>query len=56
MSAGTQFRETKKAIAFRVLMTKLNATWEDLPAGSFAEAGTPPMVAKHIRSEAEASG
>lgn len=40
MSAGTEFRETKKAIAFRALMTKLNAKWRDLPPASFAEVGT----------------
>jgi hypothetical protein len=40
MSAGTEFRETKKSAAFRALMQKMNAQWEDLPAGSFSEAGT----------------
>lgn len=40
MSAGTEFRETRKSIAFRELMEKLNAQWDDLPAGSFAEVGT----------------
>lgn len=40
MSAGTEFRETRKSIAFRDLMTKMNAAWLDLPAGSFAEVGT----------------
>lgn len=40
MSAGTEFRETKKSIAFRALMEKLNASWSDLPAGSFASVGT----------------
>lgn len=40
MSAGTEFRETKKAIAFRTLMEKQGARWEDLPAGSFSEVGT----------------
>ncbi len=40
MSAGTEFRVTKKAIAFREHMKKLNATWVDLPPGSFSEAGT----------------
>lgn len=40
MSAGTQFRESRKALAFRALMEKLGATWRDLPAGSFAETGT----------------
>lgn len=40
MSAGTEFRETKKAVAFRALMEKMRATWTDLPAGSFSEVGT----------------
>lgn len=40
MSAGTEFRETRKAIAFRERMKKLNARWADLPAGSFSEVGT----------------
>ncbi|MDR6954170.1 hypothetical protein J2X65_003538 [Ancylobacter sp. 3268] len=40
MSAGTEFRETRKSIAFRALMEKMKAVWDDLPAGSFAEAGT----------------
>ncbi|GLK69201.1 DUF4942 domain-containing protein [Hansschlegelia plantiphila] len=40
MSAGTEFRETRKSVAFRAHMAQLNATYRDLPAGSFAEAGT----------------
>ncbi len=40
MSAGTEFRETKKAIAFRDLMKKMHARWSDLPAGSFSSVGT----------------
>jgi len=40
MSAGTEFRETRKSIAFRELMEKMKAQWLDLPAGSFAEVGT----------------
>lgn len=40
MSAGTEFRETKKSTAFRALMQKMNAKWRDLPAGSFVESGT----------------
>lgn len=40
MSAGTEFRETKKAIAFRKLMEDMGADWSDLPPGSFAEVGT----------------
>lgn len=40
MSAGTEFRETRKSQAFRALMEKMNARWDDLPAGSFASVGT----------------
>jgi hypothetical protein len=40
MSAGTEFRETRKAIAFRALVEKLNGSFRDLPHGSFAEVGT----------------
>jgi len=40
MSAGTEFRQTKKSIAFRALMSKWNAEWHDLPMGSFASVGT----------------
>ncbi|TIR63555.1 MAG: hypothetical protein E5X28_01220 [Mesorhizobium sp.] len=40
MSAGTEFRETRKAIAFRVLIEKLNGQFRYLPHGSFAEVGT----------------
>jgi hypothetical protein len=40
MSAGTEFRETRKAIAFRALMDEMRATWRDLPAASFASVGT----------------
>ena len=40
MSAGTEFRETRKSIAFRELMDKMGAKWRDLPAGSFASVGT----------------
>lgn len=40
MSAGTEFRETKKAARFRTHMNRLNARWRDLPAGSFASVGT----------------
>ena len=40
MSAGTEFRETRKSIAFRALMEKMGATWRDLPAGSFSSVGT----------------
>lgn len=40
MSAGTEFRETKKAIAFRKLMEDMGASWEDLPTGSFSSVGT----------------
>lgn len=44
MSAGTEFRETRKAEAFRQFATKHKTTWRDpfsdLPPGSFSEAGT----------------
>ncbi|WP_084302707.1 DUF4942 domain-containing protein [Bradyrhizobium sp. WSM2254] len=40
MSAGTEFRETRKAVAFRALMQKMRARFDDLPAGSFSAAGT----------------
>lgn len=40
MSAGTEFRETRKAIAFRALMEKHNARYFDMPLGSFSEVGT----------------
>lgn len=40
MSAGTEFRETRKSVAFRGLMAGMNASYTDLPPGSFAEAGT----------------
>jgi len=40
MSAGTEFRETRKAQAFRELMRQKRAKWSDLPAGSFSSVGT----------------
>jgi predicted RNA methylase len=40
MSAGTEFREDKKTKAFRELMSKKNARWQDLPSRSFASSGT----------------
>ena len=40
MSAGTEFRETKKAIAFRALVESMGGRFTDMPAGSFAEVGT----------------
>ena len=40
MSAGTEFRSTKKSVAFRELMKKMNARWRDLPEGSFRSVGT----------------
>ena len=40
MSAGTEWRGTKKARAFRDHMANLNAQWRDLPPGSFASVGT----------------
>jgi hypothetical protein len=40
MSAGTEFRETKKAGAFRELMREMGGRFHDLPAGSFSSVGT----------------
>lgn len=40
MSAGTEFRETRKAAAFRKLMADHKGKIEHLPFGSFAEVGT----------------
>lgn len=40
MSAGTEFRETRKSAAFRELMAKMKARFQDLPAGSFSSVGT----------------
>ncbi|NTA27370.1 DUF4942 domain-containing protein [Allorhizobium ampelinum] len=40
MSAGTEFRETRKSVAFRELMEKMGAEWRDLPPGSFSSVGT----------------
>lgn len=40
MSAGTEFRQTRKAVAFRKLMEDLGADWNDLPNNSFSEVGT----------------
>jgi phospholipid N-methyltransferase len=40
MSAGTEFRETRKSIAFRDLMKRLRGRWRDLPDRSFASVGT----------------
>lgn len=40
MSAGTEFRETRKAAAFRNLVADHRGRFEDMPAGSFAEVGT----------------
>jgi predicted RNA methylase len=41
MSAGTEFRETAKAKAFRKLVIdQMRGRFTDLPAGSFAEVGT----------------
>jgi Domain of unknown function (DUF4942)/Methyltransferase small domain len=40
MSAGTEFRETRKAVAFRSMVEKLKGRMDDLPAGSFSEVGT----------------
>lgn len=40
MSAGTEFRETKKAGAFRKLLAERKGWMVDLPPASFAEVGT----------------
>lgn len=40
MSAGTEFRQTRKSIAFRELMESMGADWRDLPPGSFSSVGT----------------
>ena len=40
MSAGTEFRETRKSIAFREMIDGLGGTWRDLRPGSFASVGT----------------
>ena len=40
MSAGTEFRGDKKAVAFRKLVDRVRGQRQDLPAGSFAESGT----------------
>lgn len=40
MSAGIEYRETRKSVAFRELMAAMNAKWEDLPSNSFSEVGT----------------
>ncbi len=40
MSSGTEFRSTRKAVAFRELMEKMGADWRDLPPGSFSSVGT----------------
>jgi hypothetical protein len=33
MSAGTELRETRKAVAFRALRDRMNAQWRALPTG-----------------------
>jgi hypothetical protein len=40
MSASTEFRETKKSVAFRALIEKMHGQFSDLPAGSFSSVGT----------------
>jgi protein-L-isoaspartate O-methyltransferase len=40
MSAGTRFRQDRKARQFRALMEQRGAEWHDLPPDSFADAGT----------------
>jgi 16S rRNA G1207 methylase RsmC len=40
MSAGTMFRQNSLAVAFRATLGALNASFTDLPPGSFKESGT----------------
>lgn len=40
MSASTEFRDTKKSVAFRALIKKMKGHFSDLPAGSFSSVGT----------------
>jgi predicted RNA methylase len=40
MSAGTEFRETRKSTAFRAHIESMGGKFRDLPAGSFSESGT----------------
>lgn len=40
MSAGTEFRETRKSIAFREMVETKNGEFSALPEGSFASVGT----------------
>jgi predicted RNA methylase len=40
MSAGVEFRQTRKAKAFRELVEEKRGVFRDLPPGSFAETGT----------------
>ncbi len=40
MSAGTEFRENKKAVTFRKWVDTNGGRFRDLPAGTFREAGT----------------
>jgi predicted RNA methylase len=40
MSAGTEFRETKKSIAFRNMVESMKGKWCDLPERSFSSVGT----------------
>lgn len=40
MSAGVEFREDKKTVAFRAMVERYGGRFFDLPAGSFSEVGT----------------
>ncbi len=40
MSAGTEFRETRKAVAFRKVIEDIRGKFSDLPPGSFSDVGT----------------
>lgn len=54
MSAGTEFRETRKSAAFRDMMQRMGAKWSDLPAGSFSGVGTNVNTIMLCVSKAEA--
>jgi hypothetical protein len=53
MSAGTEFRETKKSVAFRAIVEKHGGVFLDLPPASFASVGTNVnTVILHLRKRA----
>jgi hypothetical protein len=52
MSAGTEFRETKKCQAFRELVERMHGRFDDLPAGSFSSVGTNVnTIILHLRAD-----